>query len=338
MKQSDATLLGNLRPFSGWQVEPSSRKAGGPGLPRVGGWPRSPHRVPHLRHSLTVAKVGYFRGSENPGHSKHATRSQALPERRPSPLPHLQHPPPRPHPPKPLPHLRARPRTNPQALPPRRPRLRPHARARHLLPSEPATDPLSKAIQALKLSISKQADTHPFWQTRYYDFNVFTRGSDSRSSTTCIATRSRAASSSSPNTGHTPAAATTSPDIPTQPSASRLPTPGPPSPPHPVTSSAARPCPSPSCAPPSPPAPEQPWRTHPRACRTLKLAPQAPRKPKRRVPAPDVPAFGPNPSPDSSLVPCGTGEGTPGRIAHGNPPLPHRPHTTWVEVRGSLTR
>ena len=45
----------------------------------------------------------------------------------------------------------------------------------HLLLSEPATDPLSKAIQALKLSVSKQADTHPFWQTRYYDFNVFTR-------------------------------------------------------------------------------------------------------------------------------------------------------------------
>ncbi len=45
----------------------------------------------------------------------------------------------------------------------------------HLLVSEPATDPLSKAIQALKLSVSKQAPTQPFWQTRYYDFNVFSR-------------------------------------------------------------------------------------------------------------------------------------------------------------------
>jgi len=44
----------------------------------------------------------------------------------------------------------------------------------HLLLSEPATEPLAKALQALKLSVSKQADTKPFWQPRYYDFNVFT--------------------------------------------------------------------------------------------------------------------------------------------------------------------
>jgi putative transposase len=33
---------------------------------------------------------------------------------------------------------------------------------------------LSKALQALKLSVSKQLSPRPFWQTRYYDFNVFT--------------------------------------------------------------------------------------------------------------------------------------------------------------------
>ena len=43
----------------------------------------------------------------------------------------------------------------------------------HLLLGEPAAEPLSKALQALKLSVSKQADTKPFWQPRYYDFNVF---------------------------------------------------------------------------------------------------------------------------------------------------------------------
>ena len=44
----------------------------------------------------------------------------------------------------------------------------------HLLLSEPATEPLAKALQSLKLSVSKQADTKPLWQPRYYDFNVFT--------------------------------------------------------------------------------------------------------------------------------------------------------------------
>lgn len=44
----------------------------------------------------------------------------------------------------------------------------------HLLFSEPATDPLSKALHALKLSVSKLSGEHPFWQSRYYDFNVFT--------------------------------------------------------------------------------------------------------------------------------------------------------------------
>ena len=46
----------------------------------------------------------------------------------------------------------------------------------HLLVSEPEDHevPLSKAIQSLKLSVSKRLSPRPFWQVRYYDFNVFT--------------------------------------------------------------------------------------------------------------------------------------------------------------------
>jgi putative transposase len=43
----------------------------------------------------------------------------------------------------------------------------------HLLVSEPATAPLSKALHALKLSMAKRSRERPFWQARYYDFNVF---------------------------------------------------------------------------------------------------------------------------------------------------------------------
>jgi putative transposase len=42
----------------------------------------------------------------------------------------------------------------------------------HLLVSEPKQAILSKAIQALKLSVSVQRQERPFWQPRYYDFNV----------------------------------------------------------------------------------------------------------------------------------------------------------------------
>jgi putative transposase len=45
----------------------------------------------------------------------------------------------------------------------------------HLLVSEPPSEPLSKAIQSLKVSVSKQSPQRPFWQDRYYDFNVMTR-------------------------------------------------------------------------------------------------------------------------------------------------------------------
>ena len=42
----------------------------------------------------------------------------------------------------------------------------------HLLVGEPKAALLSKAIQALKLSVSVQSCQRPFWQARYYDFNV----------------------------------------------------------------------------------------------------------------------------------------------------------------------
>ena len=45
----------------------------------------------------------------------------------------------------------------------------------HLLVSEPPDDLLSKALQALKISASRRLTERPFWQARYYDFNVFTR-------------------------------------------------------------------------------------------------------------------------------------------------------------------
>jgi putative transposase len=44
----------------------------------------------------------------------------------------------------------------------------------HLLVTEPKKCLLSKAIQALKLSVAVQRTERPFWQARYYDFNVFT--------------------------------------------------------------------------------------------------------------------------------------------------------------------
>ncbi len=44
----------------------------------------------------------------------------------------------------------------------------------HLLVSEPPEALLAKALQSLKLSVSKRLKQRPFWQPRYYDFNVFT--------------------------------------------------------------------------------------------------------------------------------------------------------------------
>ncbi len=44
----------------------------------------------------------------------------------------------------------------------------------HLLVGEPEVATLSTTIHALKLSVSKLSLQHPFWQSRYYDFNVYT--------------------------------------------------------------------------------------------------------------------------------------------------------------------
>src|SRR5580692_2389412 len=44
----------------------------------------------------------------------------------------------------------------------------------HLLVNEPKHSTLDRALQALKLSVSVRQQKHPFWQARYYDFNVFT--------------------------------------------------------------------------------------------------------------------------------------------------------------------
>jgi putative transposase len=43
----------------------------------------------------------------------------------------------------------------------------------HLLVSEPDRDLLADGLQALKLSVVRRSKPRPFWQPRYYDFNVF---------------------------------------------------------------------------------------------------------------------------------------------------------------------
>ena len=42
----------------------------------------------------------------------------------------------------------------------------------HLLVSEPRRGSLARSVQALKLSVSVRRIERPFWQARYYDFNV----------------------------------------------------------------------------------------------------------------------------------------------------------------------
>ena len=42
----------------------------------------------------------------------------------------------------------------------------------HLLVSEPRVGLLVHAVQAVKLSVSVRRQERPFWQARYYDFNV----------------------------------------------------------------------------------------------------------------------------------------------------------------------
>ena len=43
----------------------------------------------------------------------------------------------------------------------------------HILLSEPRVGTLATAIQALKLSVTVQREERPFWEKRYYDFNVW---------------------------------------------------------------------------------------------------------------------------------------------------------------------
>jgi putative transposase len=44
----------------------------------------------------------------------------------------------------------------------------------HMLVNEPAQSTLDQAIKAIKLSVTLRRNERPFWQARYYDFNVFT--------------------------------------------------------------------------------------------------------------------------------------------------------------------
>ena len=43
----------------------------------------------------------------------------------------------------------------------------------HLLVNEPQQSSLDQAIKAIKLSVTLRSSERPFWQARYYDFNVF---------------------------------------------------------------------------------------------------------------------------------------------------------------------
>jgi putative transposase len=42
----------------------------------------------------------------------------------------------------------------------------------HLLVNEPRKGSLARSVQALKLSVALRRTERPFWQARYYDFNV----------------------------------------------------------------------------------------------------------------------------------------------------------------------
>ena len=44
----------------------------------------------------------------------------------------------------------------------------------HLLLTEPPEEGLARIVQAVKISVSRLLPAKPFWQRRYYDFNVFT--------------------------------------------------------------------------------------------------------------------------------------------------------------------
>jgi putative transposase len=46
----------------------------------------------------------------------------------------------------------------------------------HLLVGEPPEVGLARVLQAIKISVSKRLPGKPFWQRRYYDFNVYSFG------------------------------------------------------------------------------------------------------------------------------------------------------------------
>jgi putative transposase len=46
----------------------------------------------------------------------------------------------------------------------------------HLLVSEPPEVTLARILQAVKISVARRLTEKPFWQRRYYDFNVYTTG------------------------------------------------------------------------------------------------------------------------------------------------------------------
>jgi putative transposase len=81
----------------------------------------------------------------------------------------------------------------------------------HLLLTEPAGSPLAKALMALKISSSKRLKGSPFWQIRYYDFNVFTQRKQVESYVISIETLSAEDSSIGLKTGSGRASVTTSP-------------------------------------------------------------------------------------------------------------------------------
>jgi REP-associated tyrosine transposase len=45
----------------------------------------------------------------------------------------------------------------------------------HLLVNEPGFRQLERAIQAIKISVSRRRPERPFWLARYYDFNVYSQ-------------------------------------------------------------------------------------------------------------------------------------------------------------------
>jgi hypothetical protein len=74
----------------------------------------------------------------------------------------------------------------------------------HLLVSEPESAPLATALQALKQSVARRLAlraAEPFWQARYYDFNVWTDEKRVEKLRSCIAIRLREALSLTPETG-----------------------------------------------------------------------------------------------------------------------------------------